>query len=191
MKTIQIFFALFFSLGLAPAQTWLLEVKQSQVDWTGKAAFSAYSLSGTLSPAWANFTLADGTMTSAQLTINMKSLAASDKDLQKHLRSKDFFEVKKYPKASFTLTEPVKLAPGEAKLSGRLTIKGETHPIQFTALMAKEQGQWSLKGKMVIDRTKYGIYYNSPNFFDNLKGQAIADEFELAFDLRFSPSPQP
>ena len=39
--------------------------------------------------------------------------------------------------------------------------------------------------KLKIDRTRYGIIYNSESFFDDLKDQAIADLFEVERYLEF------
>ena len=36
-----------------------------------------------------------------------------------------------------------------------------------------------------LDRTQYGITYNSPSLFTKLKDQAIADEFNLKGKLSF------
>ncbi|MFT5617313.1 MAG: hypothetical protein ACI85I_000529 [Arenicella sp.] len=37
----------------------------------------------------------------------------------------------------------------------------------------------------IIDRTKFGITYNSPSYFEKMKDQAIADEFTISFNWVF------
>ena len=180
-----------FLAQIAIAQNYELEASKSQVSWTGKAAFNAYSLSGSLQAENAQLKIADGQLLSANLLIDMKTLAAENKDLEKHLRSKDFFEVKKYPKASFVLTESSPFTAGRQTLRGNLIIKEQSHPADIQIEISQQQGKYTVKGSMKIDRTQYGIYYNSPNVFTNLKEQAIADEFELNFSLKFKELPTP
>jgi len=183
--------AIFFLAQIAIAQNYELEAAKSQVSWTGKAAFNAYSLSGTLEADNAQLKIADGQLLSANLLIDMKTLTAENKDLEKHLRSQDFFEVKKYPEASFVLTEASPFTEGRQTLSGNLIIKKQSHPAEIQIEIMEEQGKYIVKGSMKIDRTQYGIYYNSPNVFTNLKEQAIADEFELNFSLKFKEAATP
>lgn len=175
---------LLFSI-VGTTQQYNLNIKKSQLKWTGKAAFSAYTLSGQLKAKSGNFTITDGQLTEATIVINMKSLSSGMKDLTKHLRSKDFFEVKKHTTASFKLTEPIDLKVKNPKAIGQLTIKGVTKKYAFPlSIMAVKKG-YQAKGKLTINRTDFGIFYNSPNYFEGLKQQAIADDFELELDLWF------
>jgi polyisoprenoid-binding protein YceI len=173
--------------GNLPAQKYQLQSTLSQLEWTGKAAYSAYALSGTLQASEGHFTLEEGRIVNASLVIDMQSLDAEIKDLKKHLRSDDFFDVKRFPIATFELTEPTELNEGSIILSGIFTIKGVSKPETLRLNAQKRSGTWVFVGTFSLDRTQYGIYYNSPNFFKNLKQEAIADEIEMAFSLVFQP----
>lgn len=164
------------------AQNYLLDVSAWQ--WTGKDAFSAYSLSGTLDQKTGSMTIVDDQLTQGEVIIDMLTLDAENKDLRKHLRSKDFFEVKKYKEAVFRLTKGT-VSGDRAYLEGELTIKDKTQKIIIEPKITREDGVITLSGQMVLDRTKYGVVYNSPNIFKNLKDNAIADDFVLQYELRF------
>ena len=71
------------------------------------------------------------------------------------------------------------MASNEIEVSGNLTIKKVTKPIVIK--MVKNQNDFS--GKISINRTTFGVQYNSKSFFDNLGDQAIKDNFDL--DFRF------
>lgn len=190
MKKISISLLLLLTFALSSfAQTYLLQVDKSTMTWTGKAAFNAYSLSGSLEPKPFTLLIDKGQCKTARLVVDMKTLEAPDKDLKKHLRSKDFFEVNKFPEATFELSQAFEFKEGAQILAGSLKVKDQTHPVHIPIELKKEGQAWKLSGKMIVDRTKYGIYYNSPNFFDKLKGQAIADEFTLDVELYFTQSP--
>jgi polyisoprenoid-binding protein YceI len=181
---------LFFVAGMALCcsvfgQSYKLDTKKSQINWAGSAAYNSYTLSGTLKASEGNFKWFEGQMTEAQIDINMKSLDADIDDLKKHLKSEDFFFVKQYPLASFTLTEAVALKEGKCTMEGVFNIRGKSRKESIT-LDAKKQGdKWWINGTLALDRTDYGIYYNSPNFFENLKQHAIADEIKLELELVF------
>lgn len=167
------------------SQTYTLSTNKSTLKWTGKAAFNAYSLSGTLKAKSGNVKIKSGKINSAKMIINMKTLNAENKDLKKHLRSKDFFEVKKYKTASFVLSQPIDLKSKKKIAKGKLTIKGKTKEYSFPIIIKKVGKEYQVSGTLTIDRTDFGIYYNSPNYFKGLKQKAIADEFKLKLDLVF------
>ncbi|MEM6806674.1 MAG: YceI family protein [Bacteroidota bacterium] len=185
MKNIILSTALLLNFVFSFGQNLALIKNEGSLSWTGSAALNAYSLSGSLEAKSGQLMIKEGQVESASLVIDMKSLDAENKDLRKHLRSEDFFEVKKYPEAIFILTKVSSFKEGEINLIGNLSIKDKTQQTEIPLTASKTGDKWQIKGKMILDRTKFGIYYNSPNFFDNLKGQAIADEFELEFELYF------
>jgi len=56
-----------------------------------------------------------------------------------------------------------------------------THPATFDLAVSDNSATTTFK----IDRTKFGIRYGSASFVDNLKDNAINDEFELTVNLVF------
>lgn len=183
-----IFFLLssMFIFSHTHAQNFSLDTEKSSLQWTGKAAFNAYSLTGTLSASQGSLMIQSDSMQVANVTVDMKSLKAEIPDLEKHLRSKDFFEVKKFSTATFSLEEKIKLVEGENKVKGNLTIKETTKTMDMIVQCSQESNGWKISGTVSIDRTAFGIVYNSPSFFANMKDQAIADEFELKFEFVFT-----
>ncbi|MEZ4873120.1 MAG: YceI family protein [Bdellovibrionales bacterium] len=91
-----------------------------------------------------------------------------------HIKSADFFEVKKYPTAQLAIE---KLENGH--LYGKLTIKGKTQDV--TIPYKKSANTYS--GTLSFDRTKFGIIYGSGNFFKNLGDKVIADTITLNFKV--------
>ena len=68
---------------------------------------------------------------------------------------------------------------------GQLTLKDKTQTITFLIQQVVKRKELTIKGKAIINRTDFGITYNSPSYFENLGDQAIADEMELTFELFF------
>ena len=188
MKIQFVFIIFLCHITFLQAQEFQLNETESTLEWTGKAAFSAYSLSGTIEAQEGSIKIEDQKIIYTQLTINARSINASNKQLKKHLRSEDFFDVKKYPEAMFELSEFILLNQDQLLAKGKMTIKGITKAIVIPLTIEQTNGQVSASGTATINRTDYGIRYNSPTFFTALKDQAIADEFEVTFDLIFDRS---
>ena len=174
-----------FSIGILNSQEYLLSVDESSIGWTGKAAFSAYSLSGSIAPKSGSIIVEMDDIREAAIIINMLTLEAENADLQKHLRSKDFFEVNRFPKSEFHLTNAESTSDSTVKIYGVMMIKEKEQTENFEILLDQSETWLSISGQIVLDRTDYGVNYNSPNVFKKLKENAIADEFVLELNLLF------
>ena len=64
-----------------------------------------------------------------RVEIDVASIDTNHAERDKHLRSERFFDVKKYPKASFVSTGWEDLGGGKAKLRGKFTLRGITKDI--------------------------------------------------------------
>lgn len=70
---------------------------------------------------------------SVAVEINVASLDSNHAERDKHLRSKDFFDVKVYPKATFKSTQIKMKGDKKAIIYGDLTLKGVTKNIALDA----------------------------------------------------------
>ncbi len=174
-----------FCLNILQAQELKLNTDKSIINWTGKAALTSYSMSGTLRLKSGILILNDSSIKSSYLVVDMKSLDAENNDLEKHLRCKDFFEVKRYDEATFSLNRIELTNSDSALVSGQAMIRGIKDSLVFTISIQKNAEFMQLSGSLFIDRTKFGVYYNSTSFFENLKEQAIDNFFKLDFKLFF------
>lgn len=115
--------------------------------------------------------------------VNMNSIEYGDKENKntpvKHLKSPDYFDVEKFPTATFSITKVVDAGGGNSKVNGNLTIKGVTNPVTFPANIAIKDGIIYANGKVTIDRTQWDIRYASGKFYDNLADQAVSDEIDI------------
>ncbi len=174
MKTLLI------SLLLVSSTFANVDTKNSTFKWTGfKLTENHY---GNVKLKNAKIMMKEGKITSANFTMDLNSLTVGDiKDkgtaakLAGHLKSSDFLEVGKYPTATLKVT---KVTP--KKMMGELTIKGKTETVTFPYT---KKGN-NLSGTMKFDRTKFGIIYNSENFFKNLGDKLIKDEVTLDFNVK-------
>ena len=70
-----------------------------------------------------------------------------------------------------------------SNVKANLTIKEVTEEITLALSTAEENGVVTLTSTLNIDRTKFGVTFNSGNFFENLGDHLINDEFTLNVTL--------
>jgi polyisoprenoid-binding protein YceI len=184
MKKIIVFSCclLFFAVAAfknAGTASYTIDPKSSTIKWTGHAQTGVYSPSGTLKVKAGNVSLNEkGLITDAYIAIDMTSLHQDKEEMEAHLKGADFFDVAKFPEAIFKLSE----IKGNTA-TGLLTIKGITHLLTFPFSISRQNDQLGIKATLQIDRTLYGIKYNSTSYFQDLGSYAIKNEFELEISL--------
>ena len=101
------------------------------------------------------------------VVIQTSSIDTEDSERDKHLKSKDFFNVEQYPYITFKSTEFRKKANGEYTLVGTLQMHGVTKQVMLNAKFGGIiKDPWGgtragLKIWGVLDRYDYGLKYNS------------------------------
>jgi polyisoprenoid-binding protein YceI len=96
--------------------------------------------------------------------IDTASLNADDPKLTEHLKTPDFFDVAKYPKATFVSTA---IKPGGDKgashtVTGNLTLHGVTKSVSFPATIAATADAINVDANFSINRKDFGINYAGP-----------------------------
>lgn len=178
MKTTLIFANILLSISLQAQTAFNANILETKVSWTGYASVGNYAPTGTLSLSKGTVIFKDKKIVKAVVEFDMKTIAHENKDLQNHLKNEDFFDVEKYPKAIFTLEKVVK-----NQAIGILKIKDVQKRITFPIIIEQSGKELHIKSTIIVDRTQFGIKYNSTNFFQNLGDYAIKDNFELKINL--------
>ncbi|MEL6124555.1 MAG: YceI family protein, partial [Bacteroidota bacterium] len=155
-----------------------MDAAASEMTWTGYGEIGNFVQTGAVTFTSGQVICDGDSISGGNMVIDMTSIDHENGQLRKHLRAKDFFHTKKYPKATFVLA-----SSSTDRLYGRLTIKGETHPVVIPISVQADHEQLVITGTATIDRTKYGIKYNSSRFFQNLGNYAIKDNFDLEFRI--------
>ena len=152
---------------------------QSNIDWVGKKVTGAHN--GTIAVKEGEFILNDGKLAGGEFVIDTTSIKildvtdpATNAQFFGHLASDDFFSIEKYPEAILNIT-----SVSGNHIEGNLTIKGITHPVAFDAAVNVNGDALIATGKLVIDRTKYGMKFRSGNYFKDLGDTLIYNDFEL------------
>jgi len=114
------------------------------------------------------------------IAIKTDSITTDTPDLTKHLKTADFFDVAKYPEATFVSTA---IKPGGQNgashtITGNLTLHGVTKAVTFPATINVTPDAATVESSFSINRKDFGINYAGAA--DNL----IRDDVVLALHVR-------
>lgn len=170
-----------------------IDLKASKIYWIGskitggKHRGEVSLLSGKLN--WDN-----GKPSTGSFVVDMNSITCSDikdeesnSDLVNHLKSDDFFAVKQFPTTKVEIlgikeneTDGMLMAALEVEIRG---IK-QTVPAQVQ--IRENNGEKFLSGRMELNRTEFGVIYNSSNFFKSLGDKVINDQMMFKFNIKLN-----
>lgn len=169
-----------------------VDTLNSRVEWKGYKIFKSENTGhfGTIKFESGDVTVKDSKLESGKFVADMTSLTSEDlknnasqlEKLNHHLKSNDFFEVEKFPTASFEITKVTPSAEGDYNtiLDGNLTIKGITKPIQFKANVSVNGGVVSIATEPKdISREEFGVTFQSP-----VENGVIKDEITLQINVK-------
>ncbi|WP_162427850.1 YceI family protein [Pontibacter pudoricolor] len=157
-------------------------------------------------------------LTGGKIDLNMRGTRSDDralnddsnKKLTTNLRSANFFDVERYPTATFIITDvspydstnrkPISKPPtldsqlrikdATHLLTGNLTIKDKTRSVRFPAKIALQDNVLKARANFNIDRTKWGLVYRADKSMGN---QTIRPEVNIDINLvanRATPTPE-
>jgi polyisoprenoid-binding protein YceI len=169
-------------------QKYIIDTKESVITWKGSMVFDFEEEHvGYVYISKGELMIEKDSLVGGTAEIDMKTIEYKDKESKntpvKHLKSPDYFDVEKFPISTFSITKVAYAVRGNIKVTGNLTIKGITHPITFPAKIKVKDGMAEANGKVVIDRTQWGIRYRSGKFYDNLADQAVSDNIEFLMKI--------
>lgn len=110
------------------------------------------------------------------IDIDTASVVADDEQLTGHLKTPDFFDVAKFPKANFVSTRID--GSGPYTVTGNFELHGVKKSISFPATIKAEADSVAVDAEFAINRKDFGIVY---------KGKAddlIRDEVVIKLNLR-------
>jgi polyisoprenoid-binding protein YceI len=141
--------------------TYVIEPSTSKVEWTGAKITASHE--GSFSQFLGTITVASGKPESAKihLDIDTPSLATHPDKLAGHLKSADFFDVEKFPKATFDSTT-VAVGGGSGAthtVTGNLSLHGVTKSVTFPAAVTISPAKVSAKADFSISRKDWNLVY--------------------------------
>jgi polyisoprenoid-binding protein YceI len=169
-----------------PQGTWRVDPAHSKVGFAVKHMGVA-TVRGEFGQFEGSLVVGDDLATSkATGTVRTASVDTNQEDRDNHLRSADFFESETYPEISFSSTSIEQVDDETVKITGDLTMHGETHPVELEAeLGGVETGpegetRTGLEVTGNLSRADWGMKFNAALGSGNV---VVSDKVKLTLDI--------
>ena len=118
--------------------------------------------------------------------IDLASVDTGSEERDAHLRSSEFFDVTRFPRAQFTSTDIALRADGEATVAGQLRLHGTTELVEIAVTETRSwidddgrmRAGYDMHGS--IDRQAFGLHWNQDLDFG---GVVVGDRVELTASI--------
>lgn len=168
------------------AGTWTIDPTHSEVSFQArhmgiskvKGKFETFG--GTITTAE---NLAD---TKVEATVEVASVNTNQAQRDEHLRTSDFFLAEEFPTFSF-VSNAVKIDGDDIVVSGDLTLRGVTKPVDFAVdfggvtIDGYGNTKLGLEAETTINRHDFGVSWNAPT---EAGGLTLGDNVKITLDLQ-------
>ncbi|HEY4743746.1 MAG TPA: rhodanese-like domain-containing protein [Desulfuromonadaceae bacterium] len=176
------------------AGRYLIKPELSRLEWMGRNVNNRHM--GTIQLAGGEVHYGQDGFVGGAVTLAMDTIANLDLQdeeyramLIRHLMSDDFFNVVRYPSASYTIHGSETLpnaAPGAPNylITGELELNGITRRLHLpTEVVPLGNGQLKAHAAIDLDRTLWGAIYGSGRFFEKLGIHLVSDMVSIELFL--------
>ena len=121
-----------------------------------------------------------------QGTIQAASIDTNETRRDEHLRSADFFDVENHPTIEFASTRIEHAGRGDYRVTGDLTMHGETHPVTLDVTVhgvtrdAQGQDRVGLEARGTLSRSDFGLRWQQAL---ETGGVLVGDEVRISADI--------
>jgi polyisoprenoid-binding protein YceI len=165
-----------------------VDINQSEIGWSGKSISDTHV--GKLKLSKAELQFKNDELIGGMFEADMNSITVTDitdtadnRHFVDHIANEDFFEVNKYPIATFTATSVKPLGDNKYEVAGQMKIKDKINPITFEATVSKAEKGKRVSAVVNIDRTLYGIEYGAKDKPGSDKDWFILNDFTLNVNI--------
>jgi polyisoprenoid-binding protein YceI len=119
-------------------------------------------------------------------SVKTASVDTNQEPRDEHLRSADFFEAETYPEVSFSSTSIEKVDDETVKITGDLTMHGETHPVELEAELGgvevgpEGEKRTGLEVTGTLSRKEWGMKFSAALGSGNA---VVSDKVKLTLDI--------
>jgi len=195
-KSAMLLLLVLLQLSALAQKTYQLDIKKSKILWDNRKTMGGhhgYMLFNSGSLAFSP----NADNNNGVFVIDMNNMKATDSDkpaenesVNKKLRQNNYFDMDKYPTAIMTVKQLVRTEKANTyKVSGTLTIKSITNPVEFEATLRPKGNTINATAVTTIDRLKWHIAMQAPNkpwdMFGAIQNKMIADQILITLNLVF------
>lgn len=119
----------------------------------------------------------------AEITVDLGAIDTGSEEANAEARTRGWFDIKNFPKASFVSTSVKPLSGNRYEISGKLTIKGRTREITAPASFRQDGPNGVMEGSFTLKRLEFAIGEGPWSDVDT-----VADEVQVRFKVTAAPA---
>jgi polyisoprenoid-binding protein YceI len=182
-------------IALSTGSTWVVDPAHAQAKFSVKHMM-VMDVTGTLGKVSGTLDMddKDPSKSKVDITIDVDPQTQEEKR-DKHLRSADFFDVEKFPKATFTAKTIKKAGKDKYKVTGPLQLKDVTKDVTFDVTLSPEfpnpfnkAPTRAVSGTATINRLDWGLKWQVPMANNAL---FVGNDVKIEFAAELKPPEQP
>jgi polyisoprenoid-binding protein YceI/rhodanese-related sulfurtransferase len=171
-----------------------VDIAKSSVEWSGRNLLNKHH--GQIGLRSGQLEFLKGQLCGGRFVIDMNNIVCSNLQgtelhdvLLNHLRSDDFFDIERFPEASFAIDaarriDGATLGQPNLEITGDLTLKGFSAPLTFRAVTGMTpDGKAAAQAVLTLDRTCWGVLYGSGHYFNRLGMHLVNDLIDLEIKI--------
>jgi polyisoprenoid-binding protein YceI len=186
MKKIYILFLLLFSLSSFAADKYTLDPGHSFVEWQINHFGFSHPTGKWFAEGTLNLDEKNPEKSQVEASIKVADMVTGISKLDEHLKSADFFDVEKFPTATFVSKKIVMTSKKTARVSGVLTLHGVSKPLTLNVTLNKlaespitHKKTAGFTATTTLNRSAFGIDQYVPGLSDEV---SIHIEMEANID---------
>jgi polyisoprenoid-binding protein YceI len=139
--------------------SWALDPARSQVLLETRHTWGLLPLHGVFRQVTGNGAVSDSGQVTGTITVAAGSIDTKNKTRDKDLRSAKIFDIASHPDISYTV-DGIEPAGGGARVTGSLTVRGQTRPLPFDATVSATGDEVRLDAEVPVNRADFGLTYS-------------------------------
>jgi polyisoprenoid-binding protein YceI len=150
-----------------PTGTWSIDPVHSSIGF-GVKHLGVSTFRGSFKAAAGSLETKDGVISAIDGVVRVENVQTEEPQLTGHLLSQDFFDGDSYPEITFKSTSIEPADDGKLHITGDLTIRGATNPVELDAeIEGAGDGpdgnpRVGIAATGALDRSDWGITWNQP-----------------------------
>lgn len=162
----------------ASASEWSIQPEKSTISFIASAGGAEYR--GTVGDYQAEvlFDPEAPHIASLRIAIPTSALTFGRKDYDEAVHAAEWLDAAGHPVVRYAANGAEEIGDNQYRFDGKLMLKGVTKPVSVPFTIEIEEGEASVTGELVINRSEFGV--GSASF----AGVAVADEVKIVFDIK-------
>jgi len=141
------------------AGEWALDAARSEVLLETKHTWGLRPVHGVFRKVAGHGTVTAAGHVTGAITIAAGSIDTKSKMRDKDLRSAKVFDVARHPDITYAV-EGMQPGNGAVRVTGHLTVRGQTRPLSFDAQVIVIDGEVRLETRVPVNRADFGLTYS-------------------------------